>query len=196
MRDLHRWQLPNLLSAFRLVAAPVLLLLALQGHREAFLWLLAVAFFTDAIDGTLARLTGQASRFGAMLDSWADVAVYAAVAVSMLLLWPGLVRQESIAFGAVVASFVVPALVGLLRFRRFTSYHTRLVKVAVAASAVGLFLLLLDLAAWPFRVAAVLATLAALEEIAITLVLDEERSNVGSLLHVLRARRRRDDARG
>ncbi|MGD8275274.1 MAG: CDP-alcohol phosphatidyltransferase family protein [Thiohalocapsa sp.] len=196
MRDLHRWQLPNLLSAFRLVAAPVLLLLALQGHREAFLWLLAVAFFTDAIDGTLARLTGQASRFGAMLDSWADVAVYAAVAVSMLLLWPGLVREEGIAFGAVVASFVVPALVGLLRFRRFTSYHTRLVKVAVAASAVGLFLLLLDLAAWPFRVAAVLATLAALEEIAITLVLDEERSNVGSLLHVLRARRRRDDARG
>lgn len=196
MRDLHRWQLPNLLSAFRLVAAPVLLLLALQGHREAFLWLLAVAFFTDAIDGTLARLTGQASRFGAMLDSWADVAVYAAVAVSMLLLWPDLVREEGIAFGAVVASFVVPALVGLLRFRRFTSYHTRLVKVAVAASAVGLFLLLLDLAAWPFRVAAVLATLAALEEIAITLVLDEERSNVGSLLHVLRARRRRDDARG
>jgi hypothetical protein len=52
------------------------------------------------------------------------------------------------------------------------------------------------LAAWPFRVAAVLATLAALEEIAITLVLDEERSNVGSLLLVLRARRRRDDARG
>jgi CDP-diacylglycerol--glycerol-3-phosphate 3-phosphatidyltransferase len=131
-----------------------------------------------------------------MLDSWADVAVYAAVAVSMLLLWPDLVREEGIAFGAVVASFVVPALVGLLRFRRFTSYHTRLVKVAVAASAVGLFLLLLDLAAWPFRVAAVLATLAALEEIAITLVLDEERSNVGSLLHVLRARRRRDDARG
>jgi CDP-diacylglycerol--glycerol-3-phosphate 3-phosphatidyltransferase len=196
MRDLHRWQLPNLLSAFRLVAAPVLLLLALQGHREAFLWLLAVAFFTDAIDGTLARLTGQASRFGAMLDSWADVAVYAAVAVSMLLLWPGLVRQEGIAFGAIVASFVIPALVGLLRFRRFTSYHTRLVKVAVAASAVGLFLLLLDLAAWPFRVAAVLAVLAALEEIAITLVLDEERSNVGSLLNVLRARRRRDDARG
>lgn len=196
MRDLHRWRLPNLLSASRLVAAPVLLLLALQGHREAFLWLLAVAFFTDAIDGTLARLTGQASRFGAMLDSWADVAVYAAVAVSMLLLWPELVRREGLAFGAVVASFVVPALVGLVRFRRFTSYHTRLVKLAVAATAAGLFLLLLDLAAWPFRIAAVLAVLAALEEVAITLVLAEERSNVGSLLEVLRTRRHQDDARG
>ncbi|WP_295883658.1 CDP-alcohol phosphatidyltransferase family protein [uncultured Thiohalocapsa sp.] len=194
MRDLHRWRLPNLLSASRLVAAPVLLLLALQGHREAFLWLLAVAFFTDAIDGTLARLTGQASRFGAMLDSWADVAVYAAVAVSMLLLWPELVRREGLAFGAVVASFVVPALVGLVRFRRFTSYHTRLVKLAVAATAAGLFLLLLDLAAWPFRIAAVLAVLAALEEVVITLLLAEERSNVSSLLEVLRTRRHQDDA--
>ncbi|WP_295542162.1 CDP-alcohol phosphatidyltransferase family protein [uncultured Thiohalocapsa sp.] len=192
MTDMHHWRLPNLLSAFRLVAAPVLLLLASQGHREPFLWLLAVAFFTDAIDGTLARLTGQASRFGAMLDSWADVAVYAAVAVSMLLLWPGLVRQEWLAFSAVVASFVLPALVGLVRFRRFTSYHTRLVKVAVAATAVGLFLLLLEVAAWPFRAAAAVAVLAALEEIAITLVLDRERSNVGGLLGVLRERSRHD----
>lgn len=189
----ERWRLPNLLSAFRLVAAPVLALLALQGHREPFLWLLAVAFFTDAVDGTLARLTGQASRFGAMLDSWADVAVYTAVAVSMPLLWPHLVRQELIAFTALVASFTLPALVGLLRFRHFTSYHTRLVKVAVAASAVGLFLMLLGVAAWPFRLAAGIAVLAALEEIAISLLLDEERSNVSGLLDVLRERRGREE---
>jgi CDP-diacylglycerol--glycerol-3-phosphate 3-phosphatidyltransferase len=112
----------------------------------------------------------------------------------MLLLWPELVRREGLAFGAVVASFVVPALVGLVRFRRFTSYHTRLVKLAVAATAAGLFLLLLDLAAWPFRLAALLAVLAALEEVAITLVLAEERSNVGSLLEVLRTHRHQDDA--
>lgn len=192
MTEMHHWRLPNLLSAFRLVAAPVLFLLALQGHREPFLWLLAAAFFTDAIDGTIARLTGQASRFGAMLDSWGDVAVYTAVAASMLLLWPGLVRQEYLAFSAVVASFVLPALAGLVRFRHFTSYHTRLVKLAVAATATGLFLLLLGIAAWPFRAAAVLAVLAALEEVAITLMLDRERSNVGGLLEVLRERRRGD----
>ncbi len=192
MTETGRWRLPNLLSASRLVAAPMLVLLALQGYRDAFLWLLAAAFFTDAVDGTLARLTGQASRFGAMLDSWADVAVYAAIAISMLLLWPELVRQEGVAFSALVASFTLPALAGLLRFRRFTSYHTRLVKVAVAATVVALFLLLLGVAAWPFRVAAVLAVLAALEEIAITLVLQKDRSNVGSLWQVLREQRQGD----
>lgn len=188
-----RWNLPNLLSAFRLGAAPGLLGLALAGQRGAFLVLLAASFATDAIDGVLARRTGQVSRFGAMLDSWADVTVYGTVAVSVALLWPGLVRTEAPAVAAVVASFTVPALVGLARFRRFTSYHTRLVKVAVAATAVGLYLLLLGVSPWPFRLAAGLAVLAGLEEVAISLVLDRERSDVGGLRDVLALRRQDRD---
>jgi cardiolipin synthase len=184
-----RWTLPNLLSAFRLGAAPVLLLLALQDYRQGFLWLLALAFFTDAIDGTIARLTGQVTRFGAMLDSWADVTIYAVVAISLPLLWPEVVRAEWLPLAAIILSFTLPALAGLIRFRRFTSFHTWLAKAAVVASVAGLFLLLLDLAHWPFRVAAVLAVLAALEEIAICLVLREERSDVGGLIQVLRAQR-------
>jgi CDP-diacylglycerol--glycerol-3-phosphate 3-phosphatidyltransferase len=186
----ERWTLPNLLSTFRLASAPVLLLLALQGHREAFLWLLVVAFFTDAIDGVIARLTGTTSRFGAKLDSWADVTIYAVIAVALPLLWPEIVHDEWPAVAALVASFTLPALVGLIRFRRFTSFHTWGVKLAVVASVVGLFLLLLGIAAWPFRVAAVLAVIAGLEEVAISLVVREERSDVGGLLQVLREQRR------
>ncbi|MCG6941373.1 MAG: CDP-alcohol phosphatidyltransferase family protein [Thiohalocapsa sp.] len=190
MNDRARWSLPNLLSAMRLGLVPLLLLLALSGRRDAFLWLLAVAFLTDAVDGTIARLTGQVTRFGAVLDSWADVSIYAAVAVSMALLWPDLLKSEAPAIGAMVASFLLPAAVGLLRFGRFTSYHTWLVKVAVAAAAVGLFLMLLGISVWPFRIAAVLVLLAGLEEIAISLVLREERSDVSGLWAVLRERRR------
>lgn len=184
----RRWTLPNLLTAFRLAAAPVLLLLAVAGQPWPFLVLLGVCFATDAVDGLIARWTGQVTRFGAMLDSWADVTVYGTVAVSVLLLWPGVVRAEAVAFDAVVASFVVPSVVGLARFGRFTSYHTRLVKIAVAATAAGLYLLLLDVSPWPFRLAAVLAVAAALEEIAISLVLERERSDVGGLRQVLRDR--------
>mgnify|MGYP001821359894 CR=1 FL=1 len=189
MTDHDRWSVPNLLSAFRLGMVPVLLLLALSGQREAFLWVLAVAFLTDAVDGTIARMTGQVTRFGAILDSWADVSIYATVAVALALLWPELLRSEALAIGAMVASFVLPAAVGLLRFRRFTSYHTRLVKVAVAASAVGLYLMLLGVSVWPFRIAAVLVVLSALEEIAISLVLREERSDVTGLWEIMRERR-------
>ncbi len=185
----RRWTPANLMSATRLGMVPVLLLLALAGQREAFLWILGVAFFTDAVDGTIARLTGQVSRFGAILDSWADVSIYATVAVSMALLWPELLKSEAIAIGAMVVSFILPAAVGLLRFGRFTSYHTWLVKLAVAAAALGLFLMLLGISVWPFRIAAVLVVLAGLEEIAISLVLREERSDVSGLLEVLRDQR-------
>jgi CDP-diacylglycerol--glycerol-3-phosphate 3-phosphatidyltransferase len=85
---------------------------------------------------------------------------------------------------------MVPALVGLVRFGRFTSYHTILTKLAVGVTAVGFFVMVFDLSPWPFRIAAVFAALAALEEIAITAVLQDERSNVGSLGRVLREQRR------
>lgn len=186
-----RWSLANALTAFRLViAAPLMLVFAIAGERELFLWMLVASFFTDFIDGTVARLSGRPSRFGAMLDSWADVTAYVSIAISVWLLWPELVRREWMPFTAIVASFVMPSLVGLAKFGRFTSYHTLLVKAAVAATAAGLLLLLWGGPAWPFRLAAVLAVLAALEEIAITSVLDEPRSNVRGICAVWRSRRR------
>jgi CDP-diacylglycerol--glycerol-3-phosphate 3-phosphatidyltransferase len=190
--DAPRWTLANALTAFRLViAAPLMVILALAGEREFFLWVLVISFFTDFVDGTIARLSGHPSRFGAVLDSWADVTAYTSIAISVWLLWPELVRREWIPFTVIVASFMLPSLVGLARFGRFTSYHTLLVKAAVAATAAGLLLLLWGGPAWPFRLAAALALLAAVEEIAITLVLDEPRSNVRGIVSVWRSRRDR-----
>ncbi len=192
MNHPRRWTVPNLLSALRIALVPVLLLMALQGQRQAFLWLLAAAFVTDAIDGPIARLTGQVSRFGASLDSWADVSIYATIAVAMALLWPDTLREEHIAVGAVIASIALPALVGLVRFGHFTSYHTLLVKIAAVATAVSLFPMLLGLSALPFRIAAALAVLAGTEEILISLLSGRERSDVPSLWIVLRDRRKAD----
>jgi len=73
---------PNLLTCFRFACAPVLLILAWQGHPVAFLSLLAAGFLSDALDGAIARLTGQTTQLGAMLDSSADVTTYVVVAIS------------------------------------------------------------------------------------------------------------------
>jgi CDP-diacylglycerol--glycerol-3-phosphate 3-phosphatidyltransferase len=191
-RDPSRWTVANALTAFRLaVAAPLMLVLAFTGQREFFLWVLVASFFTDFIDGTVARLTGNTTRFGAILDSWADVTAYTAIAISVGLLWPELVRREWLPFAVIVSSFVVPSLVGLAKFGRFTSYHTLLVKVAVAATAAGLLLLLWGGPVWPFWMAAGLALLAATEEIAITLVLEQPQSNVRGITAVWPSTRRR-----
>jgi CDP-diacylglycerol---glycerol-3-phosphate 3-phosphatidyltransferase len=65
-----------------LLTAAVAVVLATGRTQLAGVLLIGTLAF-DAVDGTLARLTGTASRFGAFLDStldrWAEVALYSAL---------------------------------------------------------------------------------------------------------------------
>ena len=188
MTERHLYQqlltAPNLLTCFRFVSAPVLLWLAWHGHEKAFL-LLAVTFLSDALDGFVARRTRQVSEFGAILDSWADVVTYSTIALCAWWLWPAVVSREALYVALVIGSYLLPAAVGLFRFGRFTSYHTRAVKLAAVLMAASLFLLFLGGPAWPFRFAALVCTAAALEEIAITLVIDRFRTNIRGIFEVI-----------
>ena len=72
---LNPWTLPNLVGYVRLAALPLFLWLAFESGdgRSAsaaiVFWLIAAG---DYLDGFLARVTGQYSRFGAMLDPLVD----------------------------------------------------------------------------------------------------------------------------
>jgi phosphatidylglycerophosphate synthase len=178
--------LPNLLTCFRFVAAPLLLWLAWYSYHNAFLILLAVVFLSDALDGLAARLTGQVTQFGATLDSWADVIIYLTIAISAWWLWPVVVKQELVYVTLIIVSYLLPAVVGIAKFGSFTSYHTWMVKLAAASMALTLYVLFLSGVVWPFRIAALLCAVAAAEEIIITLILPEKRSNISSLWRVLR----------
>jgi len=178
--------LPNLLTGFRFVAALGLLGLAWQGYGIAFMVLLALAFLTDLLDGLAARLTGQVSQFGAVLDSWADVVTYLTTAIGCWWLWPEVVRRELIFVVLMVASCLLPAVVGFSKFGGFTSYHTWGVKIAAASMGLSLYVLFFGGPAWPFRLAAIICILAAIEEIALTLLLPESESNVRSIWHILK----------
>ncbi|PRY93590.1 CDP-diacylglycerol--glycerol-3-phosphate 3-phosphatidyltransferase [Hasllibacter halocynthiae] len=81
-----KWNLPNVLTFGRLVAAPALplayVLLPAPWADLVGLILFSAAAITDYVDGQLARRWGQVSRFGAMLDPIADKAmVVTAVAI-------------------------------------------------------------------------------------------------------------------
>lgn len=178
--------IPNLLTAFRMLCVPILLLLAWQGYEAVFMGVLAAAFLSDAFDGLAARLTGQVSQFGARLDSWADVSLFVTITISAWWLWPGIFHSEAVYIVVVMASYLLPAIVGYLKFRDFTSYHTWIVKCAVGAIGVSLYVFFLGGPVWPFRWAAALCVLAAIEEIAITAVSKELHSDVRSLWDVLR----------
>lgn len=182
--------LPNVLTGFRFIAAPILLWLAWHNHGIAFMELLAVTFLTDFLDGMAARLTGQVTQFGATLDSWADVITYLTIALCCWWLWPEVVSRERFYVGLIVASCLLPALLGFFKFGRFTSYHTWAVKIAAAAMALTLYVLFLGGPAWPFRAAAVICIIAAVEEMVITLLLPEPESNLRSVWAIVKRSKR------
>jgi CDP-diacylglycerol--glycerol-3-phosphate 3-phosphatidyltransferase len=65
--------IPNALSALRLAGVPVFLWLVLGPHRDGIALLLLMASgVTDYLDGKLARMLGQTSKLGALLDPTAD----------------------------------------------------------------------------------------------------------------------------
>src|SRR5512136_668097 len=74
---------PNTITVLGfLMTAAVAVVLATGRTQLAGVLLIGTLAF-DAVDGTLARLTGTTSRFGAFLDStldrWAEVALYGAL---------------------------------------------------------------------------------------------------------------------
>ncbi len=78
---------PNVLTAFRLVLIPVYLALFFTGQRYAAFGVWLLAGLTDILDGYIARKRNQVTYVGMMLDPLADKLMMIAVILS--LLWSG-----------------------------------------------------------------------------------------------------------
>ena len=101
------WNIPNILTAMRLVAAPALAVMFLYFSRPfadwAALLLFVSAALTDWIDGHLARTWKQETKLGAMLDPIADKAM---VAIALMVI---------VGFSSMSPWLVLPATVILFR---------------------------------------------------------------------------------
>jgi cardiolipin synthase (CMP-forming) len=72
---LNPWTIPNVIDFVRLAAIPVFLVIALSsddGQDTLAVVLFGVIGWSDYLDGFAARLTGQYSRLGALLDPLVD----------------------------------------------------------------------------------------------------------------------------
>ncbi len=180
------YNLPNFVSFIRILMAPVLFYFAFTQKPVWFLAGLMFSGFTDVLDGFLARMLNQITALGSRLDSWGDFTIYTTMAVCAWILWPEIVVEELLSFVVIVISFTSPVIVGLIKFNTITSYHTWTVKVAVVVTFVGYILLFAGWLDWPFRVAAVFSAVAALEEIAITLLIHHEHVDVRTVWAALK----------
>lgn len=138
------WNLPNVLTVLRLLAAPlvgmVFVLLPPGAAEWTALILFVAASFTDWLDGKIARAWGLESRFGAMLDPIADKAmVMIALAVVMardgmtpLVLVPAVVIFFREIFVSGLREFLGDKA-GLLKVTKLAKWKTTVQMVAIAA---------------------------------------------------------------
>jgi cardiolipin synthase len=83
--------LPNLICVLRMLLVYPVALAILDGRFHVVLWLFAIAAFTDALDGFLAKRFGWTSELGKYLDPAADklllVTVFVCLSVVQLVPW-------------------------------------------------------------------------------------------------------------
>lgn len=75
----------NILTLMRLILAPFFIVLFWSGEYGLALTAFIVAATTDMVDGTIARLCGSSSKFGARLDPIADKLLMQGAVISLLI---------------------------------------------------------------------------------------------------------------
>jgi len=183
--------LPNLVSLVRILLAPALFYFAFTKQPDWYIGILILAVFTDVLDGFLARLLNQITAMGSRLDSWGDFIIYSTMAICTWILWPDIIQREQFYFIIIVLSFTLPVIAGIVKFHTIISYHTWSVKLAVAVTIVSYILLFTETLIWPFRIAALFCLYAAIEEIAITLLIQRELVDVRTVWQALKYKRNR-----
>ncbi|MDE2388496.1 MAG: CDP-alcohol phosphatidyltransferase family protein [Betaproteobacteria bacterium] len=178
--------LPNLVSLVRILLAPVLFYFAVTQQPDWYIGILVLAVFTDVLDGFLARWLNQITAMGSRLDSWGDFFIYSTMAICAWILWPDIIQREQFYFIIIVLSFTLPVIAGIVKFHTIISYHTWSVKLAVAVTIAGYILLFTETLVWPFRIAVLFCLYAAIEEIAITLLIPHELVDVRTVWQALK----------
>jgi CDP-diacylglycerol--glycerol-3-phosphate 3-phosphatidyltransferase len=137
------WTFPNILTVIRLLAAPGVALMFLYFTRPYADWFALMLFLgaaiTDWFDGYLARLWGQETKLGAMLDPIADkamVVIALMVIVGYSSMSPGLVLPATfILFREVFVSGLREYLgdtAGTLKVTKLAKWKTTFQMTAIA----------------------------------------------------------------
>lgn len=181
------------LSGFRLLALPVLWLLAALDMPVALGVGVAVAGTTDMLDGPAARWSGRPSRYGSQLDSTADMLL-----VSSMVIWAAWLKPEFFAENAAIliacAGLGLASLAAtLVKFGQLGDLHLYSAKTAGVVGYVfwvSLFVLG-GYNRWFFVVAAGLWLIAATE----TLLVAFTRARVDERIGTILRKERRQEGR-
>lgn len=146
------WNVPNVLTGLRVLAAPLLAWFLMCGQYDYALYTFILAAITDALDGFIARHFNQYTEFGAALDPLADKLI--TLTCMLILTFQGLVPLWlTLAMAARDSVIVAGAFAYHHLFGEIDIHPTRLGKLHTVM-AFALFILVMAQAAHLFDVSA------------------------------------------
>lgn len=134
--------LPNVLSASRILALPILFTLLFLEYYMPFLIIYILAASTDYFDGLAARRMNLVSHFGKELDSLADLLFYLSSAYFLYVLQVQAITANMTLLMIFFSQLAFSFLLSFALFRRPVMMHTlllRLCAVLVFGAVVGSF---------------------------------------------------------
>jgi len=182
-------RIPWALIALRVLLAPLLAWLVVRQHLQLAALLSVIAVLSDILDGVIARRLGVATLRLRLADSVADIWLYGWLGLGIVLGLADLAAPLAVPFAVVTVLQAASWGFCLLRFRRWSSYHSLLSKLTGLLLGVGVLGLLLSGTHLAMAAALWVFALAAAEEIAMTAVLRRYHHDVRHLPAALRLRR-------
>ncbi|MGC8668380.1 MAG: CDP-alcohol phosphatidyltransferase family protein [Chthonomonadales bacterium] len=182
---------PAALIGLRILLAPILYVIAAQGHAGPILLvLLAAGLLSDILDGVIARRLGIATERIRVADTYADGWYWAWIAAAAWRSDQGVIYAMRGPLAGLAGVMIFNYAFDLVRYERLTSFHAYSAKIWGLTLALAAAALLTHrgntVVVWVALVAGICTNI---EGFAIKLLLPRWEHDVPSLFHLLRRRK-------
>jgi len=178
-----KFTIPDWLSIYRIISAPVLITLLFFDLKLLFGVLITLSFITDMLDGFLARRMKITSIRGAQLDSIGDAITFAVGVAGIIRFDWDFVMQELPLIVIALGLYLIQLSLAYLRYGMPSSFHTYLAKISALMQ--GTFLIwffLFGIQYWLFYLAVLFSVMETVEEIILIVIMPKWKANVKGLL--------------
>ncbi|ASB49959.1 CDP-alcohol phosphatidyltransferase family protein [Alkalitalea saponilacus] len=179
--------LPNLISLYRVLVAPVILYFALTGQESLFVIFLCISLVSDILDGNLARLMKVQTNFGAALDNLGDILTYILALLGLFLFKWTEIEPHAWILWVFLSVFVLSYIVSFARFGKIPGLH--LYSAVTAGYIQGIFFFVLFVFGffpWMYYLALGWGAIAYIEKIFVLFKLDDIRIGVKGLYWLMK----------
>lgn len=191
MFTFRNFNIADWFSFYRIFAAPFLLVLIFLDEHLFFTWLLLISYSTDAIDGYLARKLKIISPRGSQLDSIGDQITLTIGLIGLSYFETLFIKTNLFIILIAFVPYIIQMIIAYSKYGKATAFHTYLAKLsAIIQSVFILWSLFFSPHYVLFYIMIVIGVLETIEEITLIFMYKNWASDVKSIFHALRDKRR------